>query len=144
MSISRLGTANMYDRTIHNINKQQSELASQMEHTSAGMRVLRASDDPVAAAQAERARNRLERIASDQRGLDAQKATIEYAESTLGEINDALQEFRSLLVQAGTLRVGDTLSERTDITITGLPNFAPELLRRVALVDPTKTKPDAE
>lgn len=101
MSISRLGTANMYDRTIHNINRQQSELASQMEHTSAGMRVIRASDDPVAAAQAERARNRLERIASDQRGLDAQKATIEYAESTLGEINDALQEFRSLLVQAG-------------------------------------------
>ncbi|HET6537312.1 MAG TPA: peptide chain release factor 3 [Sphingopyxis sp.] len=40
----------------------------------------------------------------------------------------------------GTLRVGDTLSERTDITITGLPNFAPELLRRVALTDPTKTK----
>lgn len=101
MSISRLGTANMYDRTIHNINRQQNELASQMEHTSAGMRVIRPSDDPVAAAQAERARNRLERIASDQRGLDAQKATIEYAESTLGEINDALQEFRSLLVQAG-------------------------------------------
>ena len=102
MSISRLGTANMYDRTINNINRQQNELASQMEHTSAGMRVIRPSDDPVAAAQAERARNRLERIASDQRGLDAQKATIEYAESTLGEINDALQEFRSLLVQAGS------------------------------------------
>ena len=101
MSISRLGTANMYDRTINNINRQQNELASQMEHTSAGMRVIRPSDDPVAAAQAERARNRLERIASDQRGLDAQKATIEYGESTLGEINDALQEFRSLLVQAG-------------------------------------------
>jgi len=102
MSISRLGTANMYDRTITNINKQQSELASQMEHTSAGMRVIRASDDPVAAAQAERARNRLERIASDQRGLDAQTATITYGESTLGEINEALQEFRSLMVQAGS------------------------------------------
>ena len=102
MSISRLGTAHMYDRTINNINRQQSELASQMEHTSAGMRVIRPSDDPVAAAQAERARNRLERIASDQRGLDAQKATIEYAESTLGEINDALQEFRALMVQAGS------------------------------------------
>ena len=102
MSISRLGTANMYDRTINNINRQQNELASQMEHTSAGMRVIRPSDDPVAAAQAERARNRLERIASDQRGLDAQKATVEYAESTLGEINDALQEFRALMVQAGS------------------------------------------
>lgn len=102
MSISRLGTANMYDRTITNINKQQGTLADQMEHTSAGMRVIRASDDPVAAAQAERARNRLERIASDQRGLDAQTTTIAYGESTLGEITDALQEFRALMVQAGS------------------------------------------
>jgi peptide chain release factor 3 len=41
----------------------------------------------------------------------------------------------------GTLRVGDTLTEGPpDITITGLPNFAPEILRRVVLRDPTKTK----
>ena len=40
----------------------------------------------------------------------------------------------------GTLRVGDTLSERNKIRFTGLPNFAPEILRRVALKDPTKTK----
>jgi len=40
----------------------------------------------------------------------------------------------------GTLRVGDTLSERADIRFTGLPNFAPEILRRVVLKDPTKTK----
>jgi len=40
----------------------------------------------------------------------------------------------------GTLRVGDTLTDGPARTITGLPNFAPELLRRVALKDPTKTK----
>ena len=40
----------------------------------------------------------------------------------------------------GTLRVGDTLSEKNDIRFTGLPNFAPEILRRVVLDDPTKTK----
>ena len=40
----------------------------------------------------------------------------------------------------GTLRVGDTMSERADVRFTGLPNFAPEILRRVALKDPTKTK----
>lgn len=40
----------------------------------------------------------------------------------------------------GTLRVGDTLSERNDLRFTGLPNFAPEILRRVVLKDPTKTK----
>ncbi|KPP94135.1 peptide chain release factor 3 [Erythrobacter sp. HL-111] len=40
----------------------------------------------------------------------------------------------------GTLRVGDTLSERNEVRFTGLPNFAPEILRRVQLKDPTKTK----
>ena len=41
MSISRFGTSHMYDRTIRNIGKQQAELASQMEHASAGKRVIR-------------------------------------------------------------------------------------------------------
>jgi peptide chain release factor 3 len=40
----------------------------------------------------------------------------------------------------GTLRVGDSLSERNDVRFTGLPNFATEILRRIALKDPTKTK----
>ena len=40
----------------------------------------------------------------------------------------------------GTLRVGDTLSEKNEVRFTGLPNFAPEILRRVVLKDPTKTK----
>ncbi len=40
----------------------------------------------------------------------------------------------------GVLRVGDTLTEGEAITFTGIPNFAPEILRRVRLLDPTKTK----
>jgi len=40
----------------------------------------------------------------------------------------------------GTLRVGDTLFERGEVRFTGLPNFAPEILRRVRLDDPMKTK----
>ncbi|WP_076072811.1 peptide chain release factor 3 [Sphingomonas montana] len=40
----------------------------------------------------------------------------------------------------GTLRVGDSLAEGTPVVFTGLPNFAPEILRRVQLIDPTKTK----
>ncbi|WMS41760.1 peptide chain release factor 3 [Acuticoccus sp. MNP-M23] len=40
----------------------------------------------------------------------------------------------------GALRVGDTLSEKGDIRFTGLPRFAPEILRRVRLGDPMKTK----
>ncbi len=40
----------------------------------------------------------------------------------------------------GTLRVGDTLTENEDLRFTGIPNFAPEILRRVRLSDPMKAK----
>jgi len=40
----------------------------------------------------------------------------------------------------GTLRVGDTLSESGTVVFTGIPNFAPEILRRVRLADPMKQK----
>ena len=40
----------------------------------------------------------------------------------------------------GVLRVGDTLTEGETIRITGIPNFAPEILRRVRLEDPMKSK----
>jgi len=40
----------------------------------------------------------------------------------------------------GTLRIGDTLTDGDEIRITGIPNFAPEILRRVRLEDPMKSK----
>lgn len=40
----------------------------------------------------------------------------------------------------GVLRVGDSLSESGDLKFTGIPNFAPEILQRVRLGDPMKSK----
>jgi len=40
----------------------------------------------------------------------------------------------------GTLRVGDSLTEGEAIRFTGIPNFAPEILRRVRLDDPIRAK----
>lgn len=40
----------------------------------------------------------------------------------------------------GTIRVGDTLTEGEEMTFTGIPNFAPEILQRVRLDDPMKAK----
>jgi peptide chain release factor 3 len=40
----------------------------------------------------------------------------------------------------GVLRVGDTLSASGKIVFTGIPNFAPEILKRVKLFDPMKQK----
>ena len=40
----------------------------------------------------------------------------------------------------GTLRIGDTLTEGEDLNFVGVPNFAPEILRRVCLSDAMKAK----
>lgn len=100
-STSRIGTANLYDNTIRNLQAQQASLAQQQEKLSAGKRVLRPSDDPVAAAQAERARTRISRNDTDLRALQAQQSSMALAESTLGHAMDAMQSFRALVVQAG-------------------------------------------
>ena len=40
----------------------------------------------------------------------------------------------------GTIRIGDTFTEKEDLTFTGVPNFAPEIFRRARLQDPLRAK----
>jgi len=40
----------------------------------------------------------------------------------------------------GTIRIGDTFSQGEELKFTGIPNFAPELFRRVILRDPLRMK----
>ncbi|WP_296510478.1 flagellar hook-associated protein FlgL [Rhodoferax sp.] len=101
VNLSRLASANTYDNALSNLSKRQTALSNLQENLTSGKKVVRASDDPTGAAQAERALTRLARIATDQRALEAQRNTIANAESTLGDVVDALQQFRELVVSAG-------------------------------------------
>jgi flagellar hook-associated protein 3 FlgL len=100
-SFARLGSANSYDNALRNISQRQTALSNLQENLTSGKRVVRASDDPTSAAQAERALTRLSRIATDQRALESQSNSIAMAESTLGDVTSALQSFRELVVSAG-------------------------------------------
>ena len=40
----------------------------------------------------------------------------------------------------GTMRIGDTFTEGENLHFNGIPNFAPELFRRIHLNDPLKQK----
>jgi len=112
---ARLGTANTYDNALRNIAGRQSALSNLQENLTSGKKVVRASDDPTGAAQAERAITRLARIQTDQRALEAQRSAISQAESTLGDVNDALQNFRELIVSAGN--ASHTAQERKAIAV---------------------------
>ena len=99
-SFTRIGSANAYDTALRNVMNRQSALSNLQENLTSGKKVVRASDDPTGAAQTERAITRLARIETDQRALDSQRNSITQAESTLADVNDALQNFRELAASA--------------------------------------------
>ena len=97
----RTGSANTYDTALQQLFQRQSDLAAQQEKLTSGKRVNRASDDPQAAAQAERAMVKISRVETDQRTLEVQRGAIASAESTLGEATSVVQSIRDLLINAG-------------------------------------------
>jgi flagellar hook-associated protein 3 FlgL len=109
----RLGTANMYDNALRNLGSRQTSLSNLQENLTSGKRVVRASDDPVSAAQAERSINRLARIQTEQRALETQRNAIAQAESALGDAIGLVQNFRELTVSAGSA----TLTPNDRVTI---------------------------
>src|SRR5450830_405592 len=98
---ARVGSADAYASAINNIGGRQSRLTQLQGNLTAGKRVLKPSDDPTAAAQAERAITRSAQVTIQQRALSLQKDNMSHAETVLGQASDAIQSFRELLVQAG-------------------------------------------
>ena len=127
---SRLGSANTYDNALRNLSTRQSALSNLQENLTSGKRVVRASDDPTAAAQAERALTRISRIATDQRALESQRNSIIMAESTLGDVNDALQNFRELVVSAGNGAYSTAERKSIALQLTGLRDQIVSLANR--------------
>ena len=112
-SLYRVSTANQYDTALRNIGQRHTSLSNLQENLTSGKRVVRPSDDPVSAAQAERAINRLSRIQTEQRALETQRNAIAQAESALGDAIGLMQNFRELTVSAGS----GTLTPNDRITI---------------------------
>jgi flagellar hook-associated protein 3 FlgL len=118
----RITSANAFDTSIRNLQRRQQEMTEAQEQLTSGKRVRRASDDPAAAAHAERALAAINRAEADQRALDTSRSAMQFAESALGDAGELLQQVRARVVEAGNGTYSDaerlTLSE----AIRGLRN----------------------
>ncbi|RZI84929.1 MAG: flagellar hook-associated protein 3 [Rubrivivax sp.] len=111
----RISTAHSFDSSIENLQKRQSEMSqSQMQLTS-GKRVNQASDDPIAAARAERALATISRGEANQRALDASRNVMQLSESSIGDAVSLLQTARESMVAAGNGSYTD--KERQNLAI---------------------------
>ena len=109
----RISTANAFANSVATLQKRQQELSEAQAQLTSGKRVLRASDDPTAAARAERARALMQRTDSTQRALDASRNSMQLTESALSDAGDLLQQARELVVSAGNASYTD--AERADV-----------------------------
>jgi flagellar hook-associated protein 3 FlgL len=103
----RITTASSYATTINNLQLRQQDLSDAQARLSSGKRVLKASDDPAAAARAERALAAEARSDASQRSVEASKVLVGQTESALGDANELLSQAREALVAAGNASYTD-------------------------------------
>lgn len=121
----RIATASTYDTSIANMQQRQQDLSEAQTRLSSGKRVLRASDDPTAAARAERALSSVEKTGATQRALQASRAAMTQAESALGDAVGLLQASREGMVAAGNATY--TAAERQGLAVQ-LQQYRDQLL----------------
>ncbi|MFZ5520256.1 MAG: flagellar hook-associated protein FlgL [Pseudomonadota bacterium] len=97
----RIATAYSYDSAIATLQRRQQDMVDVQGQMTTGKRVSKPSDDPVAAARAERAAALISRAEADQRTADTSRNVMTLTESALGQAVDLLQTARETMVQAG-------------------------------------------
>lgn len=99
--INRVSSKYAFSNGIDELQRRQLSLARAQEQLTSGKRVVRASDDPTAAARAERALATVSRADSNLRALEASRNAMVLSEAALGDATALLQEARELLVASG-------------------------------------------
>jgi len=97
----RISTFNAYDNAVNNLQRRQRDLQASQEQMTTGKRVARPSDDPVAAARAERSLAAMTRAEAQQRALEAARGTTQLTESALGDAGELMQQAREAIMNAG-------------------------------------------
>lgn len=109
----RIATSNAYDAQVDAIQRRQTELYDSQNQLTTGLRVSKASDDPAAAARAERALASIGRTEATQRAVEASSTAMSLTENALSDANDLLQQAREAVVASGNATYGD--DERADM-----------------------------
>ena len=97
----RISSADRYDSTISSLSQRQRDMSESQLAMSNGKRINKPSDDPIAAARAERAYLTQQRIVSGQRSVDASRNAMVLAESAIGQASEVLQRARETVVASG-------------------------------------------
>lgn len=103
----RISTRGVTEAGIETLQKRQVDMAEAQERLTTGKRVHKASDDPAAAARAERALAGQMRAETSQRAVDASRTAMSLSETAMGDAIELLQQAREAMVAAGNASYSD-------------------------------------
>lgn len=116
----RVSTARTNESSIDVLQSRKRELDAAQRQLTTGKRVERASDDPAAAARAERALASLQKTQASQRALDASRNAMTLTESALGDAGELLQQARESVLAAGNASFTDGERQAIAVALRGL------------------------
>ncbi len=97
----RVASLSRYADAMDMLQRRQAELSQAQQQMAGGLRVNRPSDDPTAAARAERARIVQSRVETEGRALGVSRNAMLLAEGALGQGGELMQSVRETLLAAG-------------------------------------------
>ena len=121
----RISTSQAYDASIETLMKRQRDMSDSQVKLTSGKRLNQASDDPAAAARAERALATTARVDASQRGVQASDVLMAQTEGALADAGNLLQRAREAMVAAGNASYTD--AERKTLS-TELRSIREQLL----------------
>src|SRR6218665_4059213 len=104
----RISTANSFDTTVNSLIKRQQDMSEAQLQLTSGKRVNKASDDPAAAARAERALAAMAPHDASLRAPPARRTAMEQPEGALADAGELLQRAREIMVASGNASYSDT------------------------------------
>lgn len=103
----RISTAYAFETSLANLQRRQAQLSETQAQLTSGKRVRMASDDPAAAAAAERAMAAGARAEAHLRALAESRNAMQQTETALGDAGDLAQRARELMIGAGNASFSD-------------------------------------
>ncbi|HAT1822071.1 TPA: flagellar hook-associated protein FlgL [Legionella pneumophila] len=97
----RISTNQIYQRGLDNLLTQQERLARLQDQQASGIRVQTPSDDPVASAQIELIKQRINNIELFQNNRQAAESALSLEEGILSNAVNSLHRLREIQIQAG-------------------------------------------
>ena len=103
----RISTAQIYDRGVDSIERQQTVLSRNQERIASGKRIQTPSDDPVGAAQTVTVTQSKDRLGQYDANVAAAGDALGQNDSVLSQIQDLLQSVRTTAVSGNNASLSD-------------------------------------